>query len=218
MDEQDIDVDTSGRALRWAVIGLLVVLVLVGIGAVGKFSGTGWFGWRQLAYDGGTLYVVNLGDSNYTVSVEGRKSHTLEPRGFQHIDLVGGTSEVAVRSDEGEARTFNITVDGSHAVLKLGGGCLAAADISEFYDRSKREMPRLKIVARIGEDQQVWVSGTTQVMWPQESLPKALPGGKGIWVESVGCAILDDTAYLEGYLRTKLQGRLRQQKEKKRQQ
>jgi len=215
MDEQDIDVDESGRVLRWIVIGLLVVLVLVGIGAVGKFAGTGWFGWRQFAYDGGTLYAVNLGDSNYTVTVEGRKSHTLEPRGFRHIELVGGTSEVVVTSDDEQTRTFNITVDGSHAVLKLGGGCLAAADISEFYDSSKREMPRLEIVARIGEDQQVWVAGTKQVMWPRESLPKALPGGEGIWVETVGCPILDNTPYLEGYLRTKLQGRLREQNKKK---
>ena len=59
MDEQDIDVDESGRVLRWIVIGLLVVLVLVGIGAVGKFAGTGWFGWRQFAYDGGTLYAAS---------------------------------------------------------------------------------------------------------------------------------------------------------------
>lgn len=210
--EQEPSVRSS---LQWGVIALLVILVILGIGSIGKLSGTGWFGYRQFLYGEGQVYALNLGEKPVEVSVDGREPAELEPRGFAWLDLVGGTSEIVVRrapseGDGGQVQRFSVTADNSDVFLKAaGGGCLAAVDVSSFYASGN---PKLEVVARIGAGDHLWVPESKNVIWPRQKFPDSMAGGSGrvLWVETVGCPLLEDkeSEYLETYLKLKLQKRM----------
>jgi hypothetical protein len=192
---------------------ILLVTVVVGVGAVGAIgyiTGAGWFGYRQLMYGDGQIYLLNMGAETLEVSVEDRESVEVPPNDARMVDVVGGESQLVVRDEAGEVVDRHaIFVDNSHALLKLSNdSCLVASDVGAFYGRGGEE---LEFIEMINEDQTVFVPGSTNVIWPRQDFPAKLDrdGGDAVWLELVGCPLLDQPEFLRGYLDVRLGTRLK---------
>lgn len=196
---------------------LLVValLVAVAVGSIGRFSGAGWFSYRTWWFDDGDLYTLNLGDKPLWVSVDGADKRLVEAENAAVIRLLGGTSTVAVFDDEAAApdaaiATYTVTIDGSHALLKLTDeGCLAVVNITPFYAGGADE-GQLDFVAQLTPETRLWIADSRNVVWPRRDFPPKLLGGegRGLWVEIVGCALFDEVKFLDAYLVMRLEARL----------
>jgi hypothetical protein len=205
------DVEETQTSRTPAIVISLVVLVGLGaVGFVGHLSGSGWFGYRQILYGSSQLYLLNMSQEPLEVAVEGREPVDIDPEGARTVDIVGGQSSVVVRSTSGETvGEHTVFVDNSDALLKLTeDGCLAASEIGAFYGRGGDE---LDIVEFIEADQQLYVPGSTNLIWPRQTFPAKLgrEGGEAIWVELVACALLDEPDFLRAYLDVQLGQRLK---------
>lgn len=211
MSSQEIDIDEATDSVRstYIVSGLVVVVAILAFGAVGYLTGTGWFGYRQWLYGEGELYLANYSDQTRQVSVDGRTPVTLEPRTFEVVQLVGGTSSVRILEESGDSvATHEIFTDRSDAYLRVAGdACLTAADVSSFY---KPGDPKLEVSEYIDNDQDLYVPGSHNVIWPGKDFPPKLEtgAGPGIWLEKVGCNHLENPGHLRAYLRVRLRDRL----------
>jgi hypothetical protein len=110
-----------------------------------------------------------------------------------------------------------VTIDGSHALLKLGAPtCLAVADMAPLYGAGGGSGDGVPVLDVIKAEDVVWVAGSRNVMWPRKEPPKKISSswGLGRWVELVGCELLDDRAFLSGFLGLKLQERVQKMKER----
>jgi hypothetical protein len=195
---------------------ILLVTVLVGVaavGAIGYISGAGWFGYRQIMYGEGQVYLLNMGGETLEVRVEDREPVEVPPEDARVVDVVGGESELVVRDEDGEVvDRHTIFIDNSDALLKLtDNGCLVASDIGAFYGRGGEG---LEFVEMIEEDQRLFVPGSTNVIWPRQEFPAKLDreGGDAIWLELAGCALLDQPEFLRAYLDVRLGNRLKKSK------
>lgn len=198
------------KTTRNIIIALVVLAVLAGFGAIGYVSGTGWFGYRQILYGTGEVYLLNLGDEDLEASVDGREPVVVKANDAKITDLIGGTSEIVVRDMDGEVvDRYSITAKNSHALLKLSDqGCLVASDISSFY--RKGGDGEIKFVEFLEEDDHVYIPGSKNVIWPRKQFPQRLSGsdGTGIWTEWVACQLLEEKDYLRAYLRVRLLDRM----------
>ncbi|MBA2664611.1 MAG: hypothetical protein H0U74_20155 [Bradymonadaceae bacterium] len=190
------------------IIGLCVLAVVAGIGAIGHISGTGWFGYRQVLYGGGELYILNLSDDERLVVVDGRAPVEVPAQNAQMVEIIGGTSQVIILDTaHQQVDSYEVTIDRSHALLNISqASCLVVADISSFYGGKAK---KLAFVEFLREDRRVYVPNTTNVVWPRRSFPPRLDaqGGPGLWIEIVGCPLLDERDYLEAYMDVRLQQR-----------
>lgn len=200
---------------RFGIPTLLALVTIAGVGAVGQLTGAGWFGYRTWLHGPGDLYVLNLSETPYQVSVDGFEATDVPADGAQIITLVGGTSEVVVTTKDGEVvATHQITVDDHHALLKLDEvSCLAVVDTTPYY--SGRQVD-LNIVAKLPRDTDVHILDSANVVWPRKDFPLSLNPqyGPGRWTELVGCELLDDKDFLGGYLDLRLQERVQKAQEK----
>lgn len=207
MDELE---DRSSNWMKVVAIIVAVALAAGAIGYIGLISGTGWFGHRQLLYGTGQLYLLNLGADPLEVTVEGREPVDVPPEDARIVDIVGGESQVIVRNAKGErVATHSVFTDKSHALLKLTkDGCLVASDVGAFYGRGGDQ---LEFVEMIGEEQQKYVPGTQNVIWPRQSFPAKMSREKGqaMWVELVACPLLKEKKFLRAYLDVRLNERLK---------
>lgn len=229
------ELENSGKSkLGYLIVIISVIVGVAAVGAVGYISGAGWFGYRQIMYGNGQVYLLNMGSEPLSVTVEDRETVIVPPEDARAVDVVGGESELVVRTvppaqqskgkkKSADGKTDNVAdaeptgevverhsvfVDNSHALLKLTKeGCLVASDVGAFYGRGGEG---LEFVEMIEEDQQVYVPGTTNVIWPRQTFPGKFDreGGDAIWLELVGCSLLEQEEFLRAYLDVRLGNRL----------
>lgn len=211
MTETDEDLEVGRRRSPATIIIAVVVTLalLAGFGGIGYFTGTGWFGYRQLLYGTGEVYLLNLSDQPLEAFVDGRGPVEIVDQGADVAEIIGGDSTVTVQTPAGERLdTIAVHVEDSDALVKLSeDGCLVASDISGFYGGAKQS---LEVIETIEADQQVWVAGSTNVTWPRHQFPKQLHPDEGppIWVEIVACDLLDQPEFLRAYLDVRLRDRM----------
>jgi hypothetical protein len=198
------------KTTRNIIIGVVVLAVLAGFGAIGHFSGTGWFGYRQMLYGSGEIYLLNLGDEKLEVTIDDRETVEVEPKDAQIAELMGGESKVVVRGGDGETRdSYTIKTDNSHALLKVSQeGCVVVSDVSSFYRKGGDD--EIEFVEFLEQDDRVYVPGSTNVIWPRKTFPQKLRSGAGpgIWVENVACSLFEEEDFLRAYLRVRLLDRM----------
>lgn len=199
------------------MLGAIAFAIIIGVGAVGWLTGTGWFSYRTILYGSGELYAINLGESPRTLSVDGRSEKAIPPNGKNYFDLVGGTSSVDILTADGETiDSLSVTVDNSDALVKVSDkGCLTAVDVSFLYNPNTDQPNQLPIDAKIQRDDRLYIPKTPHVVWPRESIPKKLTGAdtrtpRAIWIETCGCELLEsgNRHLLDTYLSVELQSRL----------
>lgn len=212
-ESEDLDLDDEAlegsegpsAKLLFAIIAAVLVAV---VGAVGYFSGIGWFGYRQIAYGTGELYLGNYLPEKRFVSVDGRDPVEIGPEKYETVEIIGGTSSIRVMDADRETLSeHSVTVDGSDAYFKVAGEpCLVASDVTSFYGGSGE----IEFVDFIRPDQRVYVLGTHNTIWPGEDFPETLQSGDGpgIWIEKVGCPLLEDEPVLRRYLQVRLRDRM----------
>lgn len=200
------------RLRRLAIALVLLSVVGVGVGYIGQISGAGWFGYRTWLYGGGELYALNLSDAPLFIQVDGREKLEVPAQNANVADLVGGTSRVDVFDADGKKlATHDVTIDDSHAFLKLtDDGCLAVVDITPFYGGKQKR--RLDFDAFLKPNVRVWIAQSKNVVWPRRDFPSKLQGGegKGLWFEIVACELFDEVDFLDAYLAARIEQRMAQ--------
>ena len=204
----------EGRLSKIVALVLVVALVIIGVGAIGQFAGTGWFGYRSFLYGSGDLYLVNLGEAPVEVSVAGAEPITIPAEDARLVPVVGGDNEVVVHTGQGdEVERFVVHTEDSDGLVKVAPApqrCLVAVDISPYYGAGDKA--KLRILEKLGPDERVYVPGSRNVVWPREPFPPRLTaeGGPGVWIETVGCPLLDDEeqGFLEAYLIKRIEDRM----------
>ncbi len=212
-EEGELIEEPQGNGSKGVIIGVVIVVTLVLFAGIGKISGTGWFGHRSFLYEGGELYVLNMHVEPRYVSVDGLERVEVPAQNAQRVDLIGGTSEVVITTEDGEvAQTHSVTIDGSDALLKLGEQkCLAVMDLSGIYGSGASGAPKLREGIREKDD--LYIPQSRNVVWPRKDFPKGFSPQKGLplWIEIVGCELLDDPEFLEPYLGNRMQKKLKEQ-------
>ncbi len=213
MDE--IEVPSPWRK-RLLYLGLLLIGLLI-IGGVGQLSGAGWFGYRSYMYGETQVYLLNLSDENKTVTVTGMMDPIeVAAQGAEIVDVIGGDLEIKVLSKNGESQTMNLFADDASALVKLSKqGCLTITNLTAYYGGDQPKDPDYE--AFIQNDKQVYVIPSRNVVWPRKPFPRSLDayGGPGMWVELIGCEILNDRTMLDGYVVLRLQERMNKAMKKK---
>lgn len=216
-EPQNVELDGGDSRTTSIIFGSIALLAILAFGAIGHFSGSGWFGYRQWIYGEGELYLGNYGNDVRKVSIDGRETVTLKPRHFEVVDLVGGTTDVGVMDQNGELlATHRVFADKSDAFVKVSeNGCLAASDISSFYLGSSAS---LKFVEFIRREDHVYVPESRNVVWPGKDFPSNLESGEGpgIWIEKVGCNHIKHPNAMKAYLEVRLRDRIEREGERRR--
>jgi hypothetical protein len=198
------------KTTRNIIIALVVLAVLAGFGAIGHFSGTGWFGYRQMLYGTGEVYLLNLGEDRREVTVDGRETVTVEPSDAKIAELIGGKSQIVVRDEGGEVvETYDLETDNSHALVKVSKeGCVVVSDVTSFYKKGGAD--KIEFVEFLEQEDRVYTLGSMNVIWPRKRFPQKLRsgGGPGIWVENVACQLFEEEDFLRAYLRVRLLDRM----------
>lgn len=196
------------RTALWITI-VLALVALGAVGAVGHFAGAGWFGYRQVLYGVNDIYLLNMSEHALWVSVEGREAVEVAAEGARLVDIMGGVSRVVVKDGDGKiVGEHEVLTDHSSALLKLSqDGCLAVSDVGAFYGRGGDD---LKIIRAIDQKTQLYVPGTEHIIWPRQTFPRSIPSGGGdvLWIELVGCVLIDEPDFMRGYLDVRLGERL----------
>jgi hypothetical protein len=215
MTEEEVELLEPPRRspMIYVVIAVTIVALIAGFGAIGQLVGTGWFGHRTMLYGKGDLYVLNLTDELRHIAVDGKEAVEVPVQNAQIVELIGGTSRVEIfDADRRLVDTYQVTIDHSHALLNLSDdSCLVVADVSGLYG-GRRE--GLKIIDKLRADTRLYIPETTNVIWPRRSFPTRLDGAssKAVWIELVGCALLDEDEFLQAYLDVRLEQRMERSK------
>lgn len=206
----DLDIRPPGRAKRVALGAIVVLVVLGAVGSLGVISGAGFFSYRTFLYGTGELYVLNMGQAPMFVSVDGRPRVEVPAGNAKIVEIIGGESEVIATDASNQIKgRYTITARNSHAFLKLTDDqCLAAVKLDPFYRGGAQE---IAFAAKLDEKTRVWVPNSKNVVWPRKTFPKALApqDGPGIWLELVGCPLLEDDKFLDAYVAVRLEERMR---------
>ncbi|MFW5967756.1 MAG: hypothetical protein ACOCV2_09575 [Persicimonas sp.] len=207
--EQFDEGDESSDRLGFWILGVVLLLGVLTIGVLAHYTGMGWFGYRTILYGSGDIYLLNMSDEPLEATVDGEEPIAIDPEGAHAIEVVGGERSVTVRDEEGEVvEEHELFVDDTDALVKLSpDGCLAVSDIGAFYGRGGED---LEIVDKIDEDKMVYLAGTHNIVWPRQSFPRELADGDGdaLWIELVGCSLLEEEDFLRAYLDARLGHRL----------
>lgn len=205
----DEPVENSDGPSSTALFAVIATLLVVAIGSVGYLSGIGWFGYRQWMYGTGRIYLGNYTPETHFVSVDGREPVKLGPEKYEVVDLVGGTSTIRVMdADKNPVSSHAVTAQHSDAFLKVAGEpCLVVSDVSTFYGSGSGELEFLDFIR---SDERVYVPGSYNVIWPGKDFPDRLEAGEGpgLWIEKVGCALLEDEDVMRKYLQVRLKDRM----------
>ncbi len=206
---EDIKPPSKLKAIGFG-LAIVVAIVLV-LGFVGQISGTGWFGYRSYLYGQGELYVLNKGMEPLWVSVDGRERVEVKALNAQVVEIVGGESAVEVTDKSGDVKgRYTVDARNSHAFLKLtDDDCLAVTRLDPFYKGGGNQ--DIVIEAKLEAKTRVWIPNSKNVVWPRKPFPKRLSAGEGpgLWVELVGCELLNDDKFLDAYLALRLEERVK---------
>lgn len=206
-EESDAKPGKMKRVLTFVGIG---ILVLLGMGSIGHLSGVGFFSYRLFLYGQGDLYLLNMSPEPLYVSIPGHDAVEVLAENAQIVEYVGGSFPVTVADASGkEVATYNITAHNSHAFLKLTQEeCLAVVELDPFYRAGKSQ--DINFRALLNEDTRVWIPESKNVVWPRKTFPTRLSAedGPGLWVELVGCPLLEDPTFLDAYLAVRLEERV----------
>ncbi len=198
------------------VVGAVVLIGILIIGVVGQISGAGWFGYRQIMYGSGEVYLLNMGGESLEVEIEGREPVEVDSEGARSVEIVGGESRVVAKNAAGDVvYEETVFVDDSDALVKLtADACLAVSDLSAVYGRGGDD---LEILETLEADQQVYVPGSKNIVWPRQAFPKRMPHDKGdpLWIELVACSLIEEPKFLRAYLDVRLGQRLEKAESKK---
>lgn len=209
IEDEDIKPPSKARTIIIAV--LVVVVAIVGVGSLGALSGAGFFSHRMFLYGTGELYVLNMTETPLWVSVDGRERVEVPLQNAKLVELIGGTSEVVATDSAGQIKgQYTIEAKKSDAFLKLGEEqCLAAVKLDAFYRSGGKQ--DIEFAALLDEKTQIWVPGSYNVVWPRKAFPKSLSAedGPGIWLELVGCPLLEDPKFLDAYIAVRLEDRVK---------
>ncbi len=210
MSEVEVEIPGKKNKLTYLIVGVIALVGLAAIGSVGYLSGAGWFGYRQILYGSGKIYLLNMGDKPFEVSVDGRKAVKVPPQDARTVENVGGQSKVVVTDADGKVVSrHTVVTDHSHALLKVSpNGCLAVSDVGAFYGRGGKDM---KIINTIDKDTLLYVPGSTNIIWPREVFPSTMAhdAGQPLWIELVACSLLKEPDFLRAYLDVRLGERLK---------
>ncbi len=202
---------------RLIYLGLLFGGLLI-IGGVGKLSGSGWFGYRSFAYGRTQIYLLNLSEEAKSVSITGlMEPIEVAPQGAEIIDVIGGDLDIEISSKSGKSEHLNIFADDASALVKLSDdGCLTITNLTAYYGGNQPKDPDYE--AFIHKNKRSYVIPSRNIVWPRKPFPRSLDayGGPGMWVELVGCALLNDRTMLDGYVVLRLQDRMAKALKKKR--
>ena len=209
IDEEDIKPHSRTRTVIAVV--LVALVALAGMGSIGILSGAGFFSYRTFLYGTGELYVLNMTETPLWVSVDGRERVEVPLQNAKVVELIGGTSEVVATDSAGQIKgRYTIDAKNSDAFLKLGDQqCLAAVKLDAFYRGGAKQ--DIEFAALLNETTQVWVPESHNVVWPRKAFPKSLSAedGPGIWLELVGCPLLEDPKFLDAYIAVRLEDRVK---------
>lgn len=211
---EELDIKPPSR-LKSLVIGLVIVaIVLTGIGSIGAASGAGFFSYRTFLYGTGDLYVLNMGPEPMWVSVDGREKVEVPAKNAKVVEIIGGESQVQALDANNQVKgRYTVDARNSHAFLKLtDDDCLAVVDLDPFYQGGAKQ--DIRFVAKLDEKTRVWVPNSRNVVWPRKDFPPSLAAqqGPGMWVELVGCPLLEDTVFLDAYIALRLEERIKKAK------
>lgn len=209
MSEDDETLPRTLPVTKLLVGALVTAVVVTLVGFIGQMSGAGWFGHRAWLYGSGELYALNLGGTPLHISVDGQERLEVPAENAKVVDLVGGTSVVEVFDGDRLVATHRVTIDDSHAFLKLtDDGCLAVVDITPFYGGKQGKM--LDFEAFLRRDARVWIAQSKNVVWPRRDFPSKLQGGqgKGLWFEIVACELFEEPKFLDAYLAIRVEQRM----------
>lgn len=204
----------GGRMKRAVIILVSALLVLLIIGSVGQLAGAGWFGYRQILYGVNEVYLLNMGPEKLVVSVDGREPVEVDPEGARLVEVMGGEVTVQIKDAGGAlVEERELSTDNSDALLKLSeDGCLAISDLGAFYGRGGEDM---EIVDTLDEEAREYHLNSETLIWPREAFPRSASSGGGpvLWVELVGCALIEEPKFMRGYLDVRLKERLKSARE-----
>lgn len=212
LPDDELEPEPSASRLKRALLyTTLALITLAGVGAIGQFAGTGWFGHRLMLYGSSDLYLLNLSSEPLRARVEGGASVKVPAEDARVVPIIGGDVVVEVLgSDDDVVRRETLRVENSHALVKLGGDdrCLIAVDISPHYGMGDKS--KLRVLARLRAQDRTYVPGSLNVVWPRRAFPSKLESerGVGVWVETIGCPLLDDASFLDAYMIGRLQQRI----------
>jgi hypothetical protein len=188
-----------------------VVVALLGAGSIGHFTGLGFFSYRLFLYGQGELYALNMSKEPLFLVVPGHDLLEVEAENARIVEIVGGTTRVEVRDKEGNVKgEYDVTIKNSHAFLKLTSDeCLAVVELDPFYKGTRTQ--DIVIRAKLDEETRVWIPESKNVVWPRKTFPTRLSAedGPGLWVELVGCPLLEDPTFLDAYLAVRLEERVK---------
>lgn len=191
------------KRVVYAVIAVGVISI---IGLAGQLSGAGWFGYRSFLYDNVDVYLLNMSSETKTVRIPGHDDVEVKANGAEIVTTIGGDIEVEVVG----GTTHALSTGPSHVLVKLSkDGCLAATDITPYYGGKQPKDP--KFDAFIKTDQETYVVGSKNVVWPRKAFPTRLSAGdgRGVWIELVGCELFEDRMMLDAYISFRLDERMK---------
>lgn len=194
-------------------VGIFVAIfaaVVLAAGSIGHFSGVGFFSYRLFLYGQGDLYLLNMSKEPLYVEIPGHERVEVPPENAQIVEFVGGEMEAKVfNADSKLLDTHKLDARNSHAFIKLTQeSCLAVVELDPFYQGQKKQDILFK--ALLKEDTRVWIPESKNVVWPRKPFPSRLSSedGPGLWVELVGCPLLEDPTFLDAYLAVRLEERI----------
>lgn len=210
----ETQIQPPSRLKTALLVAILALLGLAAVGSVGVISGAGFFSYRTFLYGEGELYVLNMSPQPMYVSVDGREKVEVPAENAKIVEIIGGESRVEAFDGSGQVKgTYTVDARNSHAFLKLTDDqCLAVVDLDPFYRGSGKQ--DIRFVALLNEKTRVWIPESRNVVWPRKAFPSALTAkdGPGMWVELVGCPLLEDTKFLDAYVAVRLEERVRKAK------
>ncbi len=208
IEEEEIKPPSKARTV--IIVLLIASIAIAAMGSIGALSGAGFFSYRTFLYGTGELYVLNMNETPLWVSVDGRERAEVPALNAKIVELIGGTSEVVATDAAGQIKgRYTIDAKNSDAFLKLSDQqCLAAVKLDSFYRGGGKQ--DIEFAALLNETTRIWVPESHNVVWPRKEFPKALSAedGPGIWLELVGCPLLEDPKFLDAYIAVRLEDRV----------
>ena len=208
--EEEEEIKPRSKVRTVALVTLVALIAFAGMGSLGALSGAGFFSHRTFLYGTGELYVLNMNETPLWISVDGRERAEVPALNAKIVELIGGTSEVVATDAAGQIKgRYTIEAKNSDAFLKLSDDqCLAAVKLDSFYRGGGKQ--DIEFAALLSEKTRIWVPESHNVVWPRKAFPKSLSAedGPGIWLELVGCPLLEDPKFLDAYIAVRLEDRV----------
>ena len=203
---------TGRPAKKWIVLACVFTLTAaVGIsGWIAQQAGYGFLWHRLLLYGQGEIYVLNLGEDDRYISVDGREARRVVAGNARLLPLVGGESVIVETDSTGRiVRERSIETAGTHVLLNLDEGtCLVVAKLQGVIEEQEVSAT---VASLLKGETELYDLESTGVIWPR-GYPRAVEPRQTdsvMSVEVVDCSLLDDRDFLEQYVVSRIEDRMR---------